>query len=129
MRSTLIRSITGVALAAALALPLTASAQPAPIRHAVCTQVEPTEGRMGISYYDGTAFCTLLAANPFMFGWPTVPFDPAPNGMHGVCQFSITGNEYAVVWSQVGYEYQAALYCDGLRRDGMQIVFVTSVYR
>lgn len=123
-----------VALLGASLLPSVAFAQAAPapavVPHAVCTQMEPIYRRNGVSFYNGTATCQVIAAVPDAFGWMAVPFDPGPAGMVGVCTYYVSDahDEYAVSWSQPGYESIAADYCYTMRRGGVDVIFVDRAY-
>lgn len=112
--------------------PLGAEAQTAPavVPHAICTQIEPIYRRNGVSFYNGESMCTVVAAIPDFFGYMPAAFDPGPAGMVGVCTYYVTSahDEYAVAWSQPGYEQIAADFCYSLRIQGVDIQFVDHRY-
>lgn len=121
--------VATLALLGASLLPSVASAAP-DVPHAVCTQAEPIYRRNGVSFYNGTGMCEVIAEVPDIFGWMSIPFDPGPNGMTAVCSYYVSSarDEYGVAWSQPGYEPVAADYCYNLRRGGVDITFIDKDY-
>jgi hypothetical protein len=118
-----------VALLGASLFPMSVSAAP-DVPHAVCTQIEPIYRRNGVSFYNGTATCEIIAAVPDAFGWMAVPLDPGPSFMTPVCTYFVSSahDEYAVAWSQPGYESVAADWCYTMRIGGVDITFVDINY-
>jgi len=98
---------------------------------AVCTQLEPDQGRSGISYYGGPTFCRIIAMTPDAWDYPTVVIKPtAFHRLHLICGWDVSLDhmEYALAWSAYGYEDTAIALCDRMRAGGVAVTTYDPIY-